>query len=89
MWVARILELDAELDDAFGASVPLWPAFADCADALRILKKHYQLVILSNVNRAGFAGSNQKLGVEFDAICTAADVGAYKPAAANLPMFSR
>lgn len=77
------LATDAELDDAFGASVPLWPAFADSADALRILKKHYQLVILSNVNRAGFAASNQKLGVEFDAIYTAEDVGAYKPAAAN------
>ena len=36
-------------DDAFGASVPLWPAFPDSADALRLLKKHFKLVILSNV----------------------------------------
>lgn len=72
-----------ELDQTFGASVPFWPAFADSADALRILKKHFKLVILSNVNRAGFAASNEKLGVEFDAIYTAEDVGSYKPNPAN------
>ena len=71
------------LDEAFGASVPLWPAFPDTADALRILKQHYKLVILSNVHRDGFAASNRKLGVEFDAIYTAEDIGSYKPANAN------
>ena len=73
------LKTSAALDAAFGASVPLWPAFPDSADALRILKRHYKLVILSNVNREGFAASNRKLGVEFDAIYTAEDVGSYKP----------
>lgn len=77
------LETTADLDEAFGASVPHWPAFPDSADALRILKRHFKLVILSNVNRDGFAASNRKLGVEFDAIYTAQDVGSYKPAAAN------
>ena len=71
------------LDEAFGASVPLWPAFADTADALRTLKRHYKLVILSNVHRDGFAASNRKLGVEFDAVYTAEDIGSYKPANAN------
>ena len=67
------------LNQHFGASVPMWPAFSDSADALRILQKHFKLVILSNVNRQGFAASNQKLGVEFDAIYTAEDAGCYKP----------
>ena len=67
------------LDRDFGASVPYWPAFPDSADALRALKRHYKLVILSNVNRDGFAASNRKLGVTFDAIYTAQDVGSYKP----------
>ena len=71
------------LDDAFGESVPLWPAFPDTADALRLLKRHYRLVILSNVHREGFADSNRKLGAEFDAIYTAEDIGSYKPADAN------
>ncbi len=77
------LDTTSELDDAFGRSVALWPAFADTADALRILKRHYRLVILSNVHRDGFAASNRKLGVAFDAIYTAEDIGSYKPNAAN------
>ena len=77
------IETSDALDEAFGASVPLWPAFADTADALRILKRHYKLVILSNVHRDGFAASNRKLGVEFDAVYTAEDIGSYKPANAN------
>jgi 2-haloalkanoic acid dehalogenase type II len=73
------LETSAELDRAFGASLPHWPAFPDTADALRVLKKRYKLMILSNVNRDGFAASNRKLGVAFDAVYTAEDVGSYKP----------
>ena len=71
------------LDSAFGQSVPLWPAFPDSANALRYLQSRYKLVILSNVNRDGFAASNKKLGVTFDAIYTAEDIGSYKPADAN------
>lgn len=70
-------------DAAFGASVPDWPAFPDSATALAYLKQHYKLVILSNVDRASFAGSNRRLGVEFDAIYTAQDIGSYKPDPAN------
>ena len=77
------LETSETMDENFGLSVPHWPAFPDSADALRILKKHFKLVILSNVNREGFAASNRKLGVEFDAIYTAEDVGSYKPDPAN------
>src|SRR5213078_2935026 len=63
----------------FGASVPDWPAFADSAPALAYLAQHYKLVILSNVDRESFKGSNARLGVSFDAIYTAEDVGSYKP----------
>ena len=77
------LQTSEQLDVDFGDSIQHWPAFADTADALRFLKTRYQLVILSNVNRDGFAASNRKLGVEFDAIYTAEDIGSYKPAAAN------
>jgi len=70
---------DPAADKAFGASVPDWPAFPDSAAALAYLKQHYKLVILSNVDRTSFAGSNKRLGVEFDAIYTAQDIGSYKP----------
>ncbi|WP_424946587.1 haloacid dehalogenase type II [Candidatus Spongiihabitans sp.] len=78
-----------ELDEAFGRSVPHWPAFPDSADALRILKQHFKLVILSNINNAGFAASNTKLGVEFDAIYTAEAIGAYKPDLGNFEYLIR
>ena len=72
-----------ELDKNFGSSVPFWPAFADSADALRILKSKFKLVILSNVNVTGFTSSNRWLGVEFDEIYTAEHVGSYKPNPGN------
>ena len=67
----------------FGASVPDWPEFPDSAAALQYLKQHYKLVILSNVDRESFKGSNPRLGVAFDAVYTAQDVGSYKPDLAN------
>ena len=77
------LATSAELDAAFGASVPSWPAFPDSADSLLYLATRFDLVILSNVDRVGFAASNARLGVDFDAIYTAEDIGSYKPNPAN------
>lgn len=68
---------------AYGRSVEDWPAFPDSVAALRYLKQHFKLVILSNVDNASFAASNSKLEVAFDAIYTAEDVGAYKPSDRN------
>ena len=68
-WAARL-----------GDSVPDWPAFSDSSAALASLAEQYRLIIVSNVHRAGFAGSNMRLQGEFAAIITAEDVGAYKPA---------
>jgi 2-haloacid dehalogenase len=77
------IDADPDEDRRFGASVPDWPAFPDSTAALQYLKEHYQLVILSNVDRAGFAASNRRLGVVFDAVFTAEDIGSYKPDLAN------
>jgi 2-haloalkanoic acid dehalogenase type II len=85
-WGASIADADAE---RFGNSVPDWPAFADSAASLAYLKQHYKLVILSNIDRASFAESNKKLGVAFDAICTAEDVGSYKPDRRNFEFMLR
>ena len=67
----------------FGASVGDWPAFTDSSDALRRLQSRFALIILSNVDRRSFAGSNRRLGVRFDRVITAEDVGSYKPAPRN------
>ena len=69
--------------EAYGQSVGDWPAFPDSAGALQHLKKYYKLIILSNVDNRTFARSNARLEVEFDAIYTAEDVGAYKPSDRN------
>ncbi|HET8582302.1 MAG TPA: HAD-IA family hydrolase [Jatrophihabitans sp.] len=66
-----------------GNSVPDWPAFPDSAGALARLAKRYRLIVLSNVHRDGFAGSNRHLHGEFAAIITAQDLGSYKPAQRN------
>jgi 2-haloalkanoic acid dehalogenase type II len=80
-------DLGVEVDPAeaaeFGDSVGSWPAFADSAAALRRLHQRYRLIILSNVDRASFARSNRRLGVTFDLILTAEDIGSYKPNLAN------
>ena len=73
------IEQDPEAAQAFGQSVGDWPAFPDSPEALRYLKRHFKLIILSNVDRASFAGSNERLGVEFDCILTAEEIGSYKP----------
>ena len=67
------------MDKAFGLSVGQWPPFPDTVEALAYLKRHYKLIILSNVDRQNFTATNKLLHVEFDAICTAEEIGSYKP----------
>ena len=74
---------DPDAAEAFGRSVADWPPFPDTPSALARLKARYQLVILSNIDRDSFAATNRHLGVEFDAIFTAEDIGSYKPDPCN------
>ena len=64
---------------AFGGSVVDWPAFPDSAAALARLKTRFRLGVLTNCDDDLFAGSNRRLGVAFDWIVTAQQVGSYKP----------
>ena len=67
----------------FAGTVGEWPAFADSPPALARLSERFRLIVVSNVDRASFAASNQRLGVTFDKVITAEDVGAYKPRPAH------
>lgn len=69
---------DGELD-ALADSVGQWPPFHDSSEALRRLQRRYQLAILSNIDDDLFAASEKRLGVTFDAVITAQQVGSYKP----------
>jgi len=68
---------------AFGGSVVAWPAFKDSSAALARLKERFRLGVLTNCDDDLFAASNARLGVEFDWVVTAQQVGSYKPAKAN------
>jgi 2-haloalkanoic acid dehalogenase type II len=74
---------DEAAEQGFGRSVGDWPAFADSAAALAYLKQFFTLVILSNVDRTSFAANDRRLGVAFDAVYTAEEIGSYKPDLAN------
>ncbi|MEP7246081.1 MAG: haloacid dehalogenase type II [Gammaproteobacteria bacterium] len=63
----------------FGRSLRDWPAFPDSVAALKYLKSHYRLYVLSNVDNEGFSHTSRKLEVQFDGVMTAEDIGSYKP----------
>jgi 2-haloacid dehalogenase len=69
----------AELDH-LGNTLKDWPAFPDSPAALAALKRRYRLAIISNVDDDLFAGSNQRLEVDFDWVISAEKVRSYKPA---------
>lgn len=77
------IDLPAERAEQFPDFLPRWPLFADTVAALNRLKLRYRLGILSNVDRDLFDGTAEALGVEFDFVVTAQDVGSYKPALAH------
>jgi 2-haloacid dehalogenase len=76
-------EVTGEDAARLAGSVPDWPAFPDSHDALLALGKRFDLIILSNVDRASFAASGTRLGVTFASVITAQDVGSYKPSPRN------
>jgi len=75
-WGVTVTHAECE---SYGRSIAEWPAFADTCDALAYLKAHYKLIVLSNVDNASFEHSRARLGVDFDAVYTAEDIGKYKP----------
>jgi 2-haloalkanoic acid dehalogenase type II len=77
------IEVTDEDAERLGASVPEWPAFPDSSEALRKLSERFKLIILSNIDKKSFEGSQARLGIEFDRVITAEEVGSYKPAQKN------
>ena len=61
------------------ASLPNWLPFPDTIAALRRLKVHYLLAVISNVDADLFALTAPRLEVPFDCVVTAQDARAYKP----------
>lgn len=73
---------DAEAGE-FARSIRRWPPFPDTSGALAELQERYRLAVLSNVDKQSFAASERALGIRFDLVCTAEEIGSYKPDARN------
>jgi 2-haloacid dehalogenase len=74
---------NAEERASLAGSLAGWPPFPDTRGALGALKSKYRLAIISNIDDELFAGTRQALGIEFDWIVTARQVGSYKPSLEN------
>ena len=77
-WQASI-RLPTEEADHLPNSLPDWPVFSDAAQALQAMQKRYRLAIISNVDDDLFAGTSERLGIDFDAVVTSQQAGSYKP----------
>ena len=76
-------EPDSEEAGRFSISVADWPAFPDSHEALVALAKRYRLIVLSNIDDDLFQYSQKLLGVAFDHVFTAQQIGSYKPSRRN------
>jgi 2-haloacid dehalogenase len=79
--LAARYELPRDGRDAFADAVGDWPPFPDSAEALARLKERFKLGVITNCDDDLFARTQSRLGVEFDWVITAQQVGAYKPSA--------
>lgn len=74
---------DVSDDDAleFANSIYSWQPFPETRNSLAALKdKGYKLVILSNIDNEIIKKSIELIGIDFDGVVTAQEVGSYKPA---------
>jgi 2-haloalkanoic acid dehalogenase type II len=84
-WCADMGIDDAEIyGPAIVGSMRAWQPFPDTRPALtKAQEAGMKLVILSNTDRDIISHSVKHMGVEFDKVVTAEDVGSYKPSIAN------
>jgi 2-haloalkanoic acid dehalogenase type II len=79
--------VDPDERDILIAGVRASEPFPDTVEALRYLKRHFKLGILSNIDNESLRGHTlPKLGIEWDLLVTAEDVRSYKP---DPPHFDR
>ncbi len=69
--------------DSLPESLKDWKPFPDTVPALRRLKQHYRLAIISNIDDELFAMTARHLEVKFDHVITAQQCRSYKPSLNN------
>ncbi len=78
----------AELE-RFSESVGDWPAFPDSVAALARLARRFRLGVITNCDTDLFARSSERLGVDFEWVITAEQLGSYKPNPRNFELARR
>ncbi len=74
------VEVPPGLSSFLSRSLERWPPFEDSREALaKLAAAGFRLGILSNVDNDLLAATRRRLGVEFDLLVTAEQVGSYKP----------
>ena len=71
----------ADEQEALARSLPLWEPFPEVQASLEDARERgWRLAILSNTDRDLLDASLARLGVEFDLLVVASEIGSYKPA---------
>jgi 2-haloacid dehalogenase len=74
------LPLAAEEHDALARSLPEWRPFPEARAALEDARSRgWRLAILSNTDRDFIEASLEQIGVPFDVVIVASEIGSYKP----------
>lgn len=82
-------ELPPAEANALAVSLPRWSAFPEAAGALREARaRGWRLAILSNTDRDYIAASIATIGVPFDEVVAASEIGSYKPAHGHWQAFA-
>ncbi|WP_043634853.1 HAD-IA family hydrolase [Nonomuraea candida] len=82
------VELGADDASVLAATLPYWPVFPEVGAELSALRAAgWRLALLTNCDRDLVAETRRRLPVPFDAVVTAEDAGAYKPAPAHFELF--
>jgi 2-haloacid dehalogenase len=82
-------EVPAGEEDALARSLPAWPVFADVRPSLEEVRaRGWRLAILSNSDPDLIAASIEAIGLPFDHVVAASEIGSYKPAPRHWEVFA-
>jgi 2-haloacid dehalogenase len=83
------LPLAVDDQDALARSLPTWEPFPEVRGALEDARAHgWRLAILSNTDRDYIEASLGLIGVPFDRVIVASEIGSYKPAHRHWEVFN-
>jgi 2-haloacid dehalogenase len=86
----RRLGAPEDEQDALGRSLPEWPVFPEVPSALAEARtRGWRLAALSNTDRDFIDASIAAIGVPFDEVVVASEIGSYKPAHRHWEEFFR